>query len=226
MATNVMNCPLCGSPSFTFKLYVSHLRLVHSKDPAFNIMCGVDGCREIFGAFSAFNSHVYRHHRPVIGVGTTEPQRPPSDEAPGPSFLEGSGCDMPEDLGIELTVPSDSDEDEDCSTRTCAQLAQRVESREYLKTVTVAKFILQLREGRQISQVAISDVTIGCKSLCKQTADKIKGVKAALASSGINCENIPGLTDVLDNDPDPFQSIDSNYLFEKFCSEHLGYLVS
>ena len=222
MATNLMKCPLCGSPSLTFKLYVSHLRLVHSNDPAFNIMCGVDGCREVFGAFSAFNSHVYRHHRAAIGVGTTElQQRQPAiliaSEIPGPSFQDsGSEYNMPEEVGLEVTMPN--------SNR--AQLSQ-IEQIDSLKTATAARFILRLREGRQISQAAISDVTTGCKNLSKQAADEVKvGVKATLLNAGITWESIPGLTEVLDKDPDPFQSIDSNYLFEKFCTEHLGYLVS
>ena len=41
------------SSSTTLKLYVSHLRVVHAKDPKFSIICGVAGCREVFRAFSA-----------------------------------------------------------------------------------------------------------------------------------------------------------------------------
>ena len=226
---NVLKCPLCESLSLSFKLYVSHLRLVHSKDSSFNILCGVDGCREVFRAFSAFNSHVYRHHPSVVGVGATEPQEltlltcGSSNQAPGPSFQEECTSDM---LGLEsVTIDSAQDEDKDCSTCSAVQIADPCELA-HLKTVTAAKFLLQLREGRPVSQVAISDVLAGCKSLCKQAADEIKeGVGTTLASAGISCESIPGLTDVLDNDPDPFQSIDSNYLFEKFCIEHLGCLV-
>ena len=64
----MMQCQICGLILLTLKLYVSHLRLVHAKDPAFSIMCGVSGCREVFRAFSAFSSHIYRHHRKAIGV--------------------------------------------------------------------------------------------------------------------------------------------------------------
>lgn len=193
-------------------------------------MCGVDGCREVFRAFSAFNSHVYRHHRSVIGLGTgsTEPQQPAlltcesSDQAPGPSFQEGYAYDIPEEFVGLQDLTEDSDQDDLRST-----LQRAADSREHLQTVTAAKFLLQLREGRQISQVAISDVTTGCKTLCKQTADEIKeGVKATLASAGISCGSIPRLTNVLDTEPDPFRNIDSSYRFEKFCVEHLGCLVS
>ena len=210
MATNVLKCPLCGSPSLTFKLYVSHLRLVHSKDSSFKIMCGVDGCREVFRAFSAFSSHIYRHHRPAILGGSSSEPTCSSNETPGSSLQE-------EDSAGHI--------EEDPLPGICA--AQKVDSSKHSQTVAAARFVLQLREGHQISQAAISDVTAGCKSLCKQAADEIKeGVKATLTSAGINCESIPGLLNALDSDANPFQSIDSNYLFEKFCSEHLGYLVS
>ena len=68
MASPIVNCRLCGIPSPTLKLYISHLRTVHGKDPNFNVMCNIDGCREVFRTFSAFNSHVYRHHRMAVGL--------------------------------------------------------------------------------------------------------------------------------------------------------------
>ena len=216
---NVWKCPICMSPSPTFKLYVSHLRLVHSKDPSFKIMCGVDNCREVFGAFSAFNSHVYRHHREIIfGGSTMEPQQPPllpmcgdSNQLPGHSF--------------ELDILEVEDEDSDSSINENSDYSiQR--SSEHLQALAAAKFILKLREGRQISQIAISDVMMGCKNLCKHTVDEIKeGVKATLESAGMSLKRIPGIAQVLDKDPDPFRNIHNNYLFEKFCTEHLGYLV-
>ena len=71
MATKELKCPICGLVLLTPKLCVSHLRLVHAKDPNFH-MCGVSGCREVFRAFSAFNSHIYRHHRDAIGVASQD----------------------------------------------------------------------------------------------------------------------------------------------------------
>lgn len=61
-------CPFCGDISSMLKLYVSHLRVIHSKDANISVLCGVRGCREVFRTFSAFNSHVYRHHRSEVGV--------------------------------------------------------------------------------------------------------------------------------------------------------------
>ena len=62
-------CRFCSSLHATLREYVSHLRVIHAKDPKFNLMCVVGNCREVFRAFSAFSSHVYRRHRSVMGMG-------------------------------------------------------------------------------------------------------------------------------------------------------------
>ena len=64
----IVECPLCGyfSPSLTF--HISHLRLVHSKDSSFCIVCNIEGCRHVFKTFTAYNSHIYRHHRTALGL--------------------------------------------------------------------------------------------------------------------------------------------------------------
>ena len=68
MTSTLCTCPLCPTTSSTLREYVSHLRIVHSKDAKFNVICGVGRCREVFHAFSAFNSHIYRHHRDLMGL--------------------------------------------------------------------------------------------------------------------------------------------------------------
>lgn len=66
----VVECQLCGYYSPSLTLHVSHLRLVHSDDPTFNIMCSIGGCMEAYRRFSAYSSHVYRHHRVALGLET------------------------------------------------------------------------------------------------------------------------------------------------------------
>jgi len=64
----VTECPLCGQFAPTLSLYISHLRLVHSKDRPFSVVCGIGGCKEVFGTFSGLNTHIYRHHRFALGL--------------------------------------------------------------------------------------------------------------------------------------------------------------
>lgn len=217
MATSALKkCFLCGSPSLTWRLYVSHLRVVHSKDPSFHLMCGIDGCREVFRTFSAFNSHVYRHHRDVMGVNSTDSGCKCSTDTTSPSIMD----DCTEVL--EGSVVGDQGES---GTRDI--LSPDSELHPDPRTVAAAKFLLQLREGRQISQAAVSDIITGCKTLCKLSVDTVKdGVKRTLNNAVLHVDCVPGLAAVLDINADPFKGVDTNYLFESFCVNYLGCLVS
>ena len=87
-----------------------------------------------------------------------------------------------------------------------------------------AKMLLQLREDQQVSQVAISKIVSSCRLLCNQAVNALKGdVITSLNQSGEMCEDL-GL--VLNKDNDPFTNFDTNYLFKKFCVDHLDCLVS
>ena len=69
-----MQCPLCDCLSPSLKFYVSHLRTSYSKDPSFHIICGLNGSREVFLAFSAFNSHLYSRHRAEMEILSSKSQ--------------------------------------------------------------------------------------------------------------------------------------------------------
>jgi len=68
MATNIIRCPLCGYQVLKLQQLVSHLRLVNSGDPNFELVCGIGGCQQEFHVFSAFSSHVYRSHQAAFGL--------------------------------------------------------------------------------------------------------------------------------------------------------------
>lgn len=68
MAAVSVKCRLCSCYSTNLTRYVSHLRLVHSKDDVFQLTCGIMGCTEVFTTFGAFNSHIYRRHRDSLGL--------------------------------------------------------------------------------------------------------------------------------------------------------------
>ena len=228
MATVVLKCPLCDALSLDLRAYISHLRLVHSSDPSFDIMCGISDCREVFRAFAAFNSHVYRHHRSALGLDSDQSQSVEKvDESECSSILEAATTSdvtllVDNETAAVMDNAGTSTDREGAIQQVFATCADSI-----LHTHTAAKLLLKLREGRQISQAAISDVINGCKTLCKQTADELKeGVRLSLASAGINIECVPGMSDVFAQDPDPFKGMDTTYLYEKFCIEHLGCLVS
>ena len=63
-----VSCQLCGYLSPNLRVYVSHLRLVHSKESQFSLVCGIQECSQHFSTFGAYNSHVYHMHRSNLGL--------------------------------------------------------------------------------------------------------------------------------------------------------------
>lgn len=179
MATsNVTECPLCGQFTPTLSLYISHLHLVHSKDRPFSVVCGIGGCKEVFGTFSGLITHIYRHHRFALGP------EPPLDATVSSSpfaAVEPANCD----LGALESGPS-TDLDLDCGE---SSMAGQPCSKSYPPGFSAAKFILQLREGGQVTQVALADIKEGCYKLCNEAVKELQtDVKAKLESAGIDCD--------------------------------------
>ena len=92
---------MCKYLSPTFKLRVSHLRLVYSYSKQFQTVCPLLNCGLLFSTFCSYNSHVYRHHRTEIGIFLSEsPFLPPqevgqrSSEIPGSSGSHESDDDL------------------------------------------------------------------------------------------------------------------------------------
>ena len=88
-----------------------------------------------------------------------------------------------------------------------------------------AKFLLQLREGRHVTQRAIQEVISGCRALVHQTVEEVKSKIQIRLSRGGNDGSDNLLADEDFSYTDPFEGIDTAYLFKKFCKDHLGYLV-
>ena len=232
-------CPLCSYPTTTLKLYVSHLRVIHSKDPSFAVICGVGGCREVFRTFSAFNSHIYRRHRSDMGIPGSELQLPrtsilsfsPRESLANETRLNPTDSTSSLNMMEGMDYEEQANQNENCSLHTTSvpnlnhfQPPGRSASEVSSTTVIAAKMLLQLREGHHVSQVALTEVISGCRLLCTQTLNKFKGdIATILQVNDLKQENL-ALT--LSKTYDPFESIDTNYLFEKFCTDHLGYLVS
>ena len=214
------NCPFCSIPFPALKLYVSHLRVTHAKDKTFSVICGVNGCREVFRTFSAFNSHIYRHHRAEMGINPFAEDDIPQNQ---PASGNTSDCTDPcysgrmEDTEIDIMYEFPS-----ASNIVFTPCQSNPSKATVDRSLTAAKMLLQLREGHQVSQVALLDVISCCRFLCKQALCSFKAdVISALGNSfegalaHINLESY-----------DQFKNIDTNYLFEKYCIDNLGCLVS
>ena len=90
-----------------------------------------------------------------------------------------------------------------------------------------AKFLLKLKELRQVSQVVINEVVDGWSELFSSTVDRIHaGVRDKLACNGINPDDIDGLSDVFSAVPHPFLDLETVSKQNKFYKEHMGLVVS
>ena len=159
----------------------------------------------MFRAFSAFNSHIYRHHRDLMGVDlcvSALSEASSSHRTPGVVTNVGNVVGQHDQLATE----SNSD---DCS-EPCQEYYyedQSVNSFESQQTRSAAKMLLALREGHQVSQVAIGEIVSNCRTLCKQSIDYLKrSVDEVISSSG-QCSHVHDMQYVLQQDFDPFTQI-------------------
>lgn len=223
-------CPLCLVSSPTLRLHVSHLRITHTKEDSFRVLCGVNDCREVFHTFSAFNSHIYRHHRTEVGIGQLAGVESHCSILPGQEVRSDvipldisrcleSGADVNDrDGGMHSSENFVMTQDTFVTT-----LSTRYNAVPSDPSLVAAEMLLQLREGHQVSQVALTDVVSGCRSICSQALNMLRrDVIAALGSSN---EAASTIAHINLEDYDQFKNIDTNYLFEKYCIDHLGCLV-
>lgn len=96
-----------------------------------------------------------------------------------------------------------------------------------LQQKNMARFILKLKESRQVTQVVIDDVVEGCTSVFQDTVRRLRAsVSAKLAMAGIDVNNIQGLEDLFDEVPQPFEDLETRHKQEKFFREKLRLVVS
>ena len=90
-----------------------------------------------------------------------------------------------------------------------------------------ALFLLKLKEGRRLSQVALDDVVAECRTLFQQTIERVKTrVTDKLTADGHDDIDIEGLETVFEEVVDPFAGLDTLYKQEKYFREKLGLIVS
>ena len=223
-------CPLCSALSPTLKLYISHLRLVHQADPNFKISCCIQDCTRsrTFCTFSAFNSHIYRCHRNCLGLSAKYDFQ---EDIGSTSQFSGTGQNtfdgLPQHSLSDDITEGCSDLDLGDSSTNIVQSAQ-LSTNEDLELLKQAKFLLRLREDKQVSQVALNEIICKCRHLCEQTfTTTLSRIKGVLSNAAINVDDVPGLSDIMDDSaPDYFQGVDTSYLLEEFARKQMGYIVS
>ena len=90
-----------------------------------------------------------------------------------------------------------------------------------------ATFILKLTETRFLSQAAIDDIVQGWNGIFTHTVERLEaGVRAKLASAGVEIDSIEGLEGLFSDVPNPFDGLGTRYQQEKYFHDMLGLVVS
>ena len=98
------DCQICRKVSRKYYLGIlQHIRAVHSFEPNFHILCGLDnGCPATYNVYESFRSHVYKKHREqLLSSGTNDNS--------GSSYQEGVAVDTAPDNGHDEIEEIDID---------------------------------------------------------------------------------------------------------------------
>ncbi|XP_041472583.1 uncharacterized protein LOC121421848 [Lytechinus variegatus] len=56
-------CPRCLYQGVRLRKLVNHIRSIHSHEPDFFLVCGIQGCQRSYKVFSSYITHLNRHHK-------------------------------------------------------------------------------------------------------------------------------------------------------------------
>ena len=195
-------CPYCSgefsAPSE--ELLFTHIRLVHSCDPGFSIQCAFSGCLRTFSNFKAYQNHRRLKHS---SISVTEDSQP----MPGPS--------------------ADVDELDHENDPHSQALVANAPSTEEMQSYA-AKWILQTRETRKLTRIAMQGVIEDVGDLVTFVSETLESqTQAVLRANGVNPELIPGLKEVFCGAATtPFKDLQSFHQQLQYCRKHFNFIVS
>lgn len=225
-----MNCTLCSISLPSLRAYISHLRLVHKKDPNFNVACIADGCSRVFSSFGGFGSHVYRHHRDKLGICSSSlsdsaPEQPVVSENDVDNFPHGA-------VGNDDNFPHDADDhsmiaaaepepQRDITYDVWHLLGISAEERKK----SAAAFLLKLREICRVSEKSVIEIMEGSFSLFNEAFMTSKAeISALVCLAGANTSQIDGFHSM--QLPNPFVGLETIYKQDRYFKQHFNYVVS
>ena len=216
---NSVCCWLCRGLSPDIRSYVSHLRLVHSNDDNFSLVCGIAGCQK---KYRAFDTHVYRCHRSSLGL-----EKGPSTNDLSQPEVEDTDCDMQDDF-VELGLNSDTGPPHLSTASTLQHDIMRllgVDKQEQRKEA--ASFLLKLKEVCIVSERTVNEVIACYEKLALYSHSVLRArISETLGNAGISMSDVDGLDDVFKNTPAIFDGLKTTHKQENYFSKEFHCLVS
>lgn len=239
---SLFTCPLClvTREFSTFLIYCRHITLFHQNESRFQISCNLSSkCSVLYKTFSAYKSHVYRHHSSELGTKTN------SDISNTVVIDQTNQNDK--DLNVDIDLIYDDDEPYDLNNPTelvdllkhnIDQLDSNVNQKEVITMSDIkrsyASFILQLREeflvSKNTTNVILSYITTllnHLQDLCEHQVFSYCSNNVSLLSSSdanVNVIKFETLTNIINEVSKSIETITKNeYQFIKSCEQYFGY---
>jgi hypothetical protein len=199
-------CLLCSNRRFgNLTAYLLHLRLRHSNEANFRVVCGISYCQREYDKYASFYKHLQRDHSELLAS--------PSDQV---TIVKSSET---EDL-YEL--------DDNCEVSVQLLPCDIHKMREKLHSVmtdSMLKYSIKLRERYLLPASTHSDIMDDCKSLISTVlTNQSEIIHCHLKNQNVNVEEDLELQNMLDsNQYDPvFNECSSNYRLVQNCVKRLG----
>ena len=224
-------CWLCHKfASNSFKAVIRHIRAVHSFDPSFEIVCGINGCPRTYTKFNSYKKHLTRKHLDVYDprmsrisstcrtVDSSHSGAPHEADHDDLTRLPQQECASgPHIDSIVDNIEESSESSNEMSFANSEKLA--------------ALFLLKMKEVYKLSQSSVDCLTTDMSEMLQKHDHSLKlKVKDLLSSSGIKVENYPQIVQFLSHQDeelaDPFKGLQSKFLQEKYFHENLALIVS
>ena len=180
--------------------------------------CGIDGCRNTYKKFSSLNSHVYARHKVKIQQTDTPIPTVRISDAGNQENPMGTSTDLDTGKAAQPDVPENGQSDLfDTADFDCSDML--LQNKKYS-----ANFLLKLKEGHCLSQVALGDVISGCEGIVERALLQAKSsVQRTLSHMGVT--DSASVLEAFEQ-PSPFTGLRSKHLQQQFFMQQLGMVVS
>ncbi|XP_075741125.1 uncharacterized protein LOC142789839 [Rhipicephalus microplus] len=179
---------------------------VHSIEPDFHVLCGIDGCAASFRRYFAYKKHVYRVHRNAAGIIVNElaPDCDSSEQA--------------EDIFIPIVTNLSEAHSHDAASNIC--FITKIKKQ-------LAMFYVKITEKLKLASSTTDKIFCIVKSLIQDVIDGLMQRTVKLLMEGSvapgTAENVVrqlNATDILSN---MFSDLESTHMRKKYISKHFNY---
>ena len=185
-----------------------HIRQVH-KHFSGAVRCGIGGCPTTATSYESLRQHLYKKHREVLHTTNS-------------GIEDEEVVDNPFDTSTESQIDSDSTSMNEVSTALHSMSSPNKKRKQ-----EAAKFILKIRDGKNLPQTVVDDIVTDTQLLLDESRQGIQtAVISALSQSGVATDVLTTIKNVLDGISHlSFQGLETAYKQDQFIQSHFDQFV-